>query len=605
MDFDGNRDRRLLRIGCASAFWGDTEAAAAQLVEKGQLDVLVFDYLSEITLSIMAGQRLSDPGAGFARDFVDVLAPLLPAIKAQGLRVISNAGGINPLACRDALLAAAARAGVELRIAVVLGDDILARLPEWRNEIREWQTGAELPAMVLSANAYLGALPIRAALDEGAEIVITGRCVDSAVTLAPLMHYFGWRESDYDLLAAGALAGHLIECGAQATGGNFTDWQTVPGYADMGFPIVEVRADGQFTLTKPENTGGLVTPATVAEQLVYEIGDPARYVLPDVVCDFSAVRLHQAGPDRVEVSGARGLPPTPTYKVSATYPDGFRCTALFMIGGIDADTKGRHVADALMTRISALLAHKGFPPFRRHDIEVLGSEASYGPHSRTRGTREVVVKIGVHHDDKRALVLFSREIAQAATAMAPGITGYAGGRPIVHPMVRLYSFLLAKDRVAVSIDMAGKSHPVSIPGGTATPLVQAPHIGPSDHDDLPDLTEAPEVPLIRLAYARSGDKGDDANIGVIARQPDYLPLLRAALSEHRVARYFAHLGVTQVARYEWPGIHALNFVLSHALGGGGVASLRMDPQGKALAQMLLDIPIPVPKSLFPTLALPH
>ncbi|MCC5866570.1 MAG: DUF1446 domain-containing protein [Wenzhouxiangella sp.] len=588
-----NQEKRV-RIGCASAFWGDSQMAAAQLVRSGQLDYLVFDYLAEVTMSILAGQKMKDDKAGYARDFVDTaMAPLLTEIAGQGLKVIANAGGVNPLACRDALQAACNKAGVDLRIAVVLGDDLAPRQAELRKlDPVDLGSGEPMPPFLLSANAYLGARPIVRALAEGADVVITGRVTDSALVLGPLVHAFGWAWDDYNRLAAGSLAGHLIECGTQATGGNFTDWESVPGYEDMGFPIVEVSADGEFELTKPDGSGGLVTPATVAEQLVYEIADPADYRLPDLRCDFSEVTIETLAENRVRVSGARGYPPTDTLKVAATWPDGFRCVALFMIGGLQAPAKGRRVADAILARCRRLFKEQRCGDFTATSVEVLGSEATYGEHARRDDTREVVVKIGVRHPDKKALVLFSREIAQAATAMAPGISGYVGGRPVVHPLIRLFSFLVPAEIVQPEVRLGDKHIKVEERTVGVEPQVVAGSAPPR-----PVGGADSRVPLIALAHARSGDKGNHANIGVIARKPDYLPWIAAALTESAVAEHFAHVLEGEVRRWYLPGIQALNFLLEHSLGGGGVASLRMDPQGKAFAQMLLDFPIEVPAAI--------
>jgi hypothetical protein len=606
--------RDKIRIAGASGFWGDSSIAVPQLLRADNLDYIVFDYLAEITMSIMARARAKDAAAGYATDFVGTIARHARAIAERKTKIISNAGGVNPRSCARALEAKLAESGIKMKIAIVLGDDLVNRAGEFRTAgTREMFSGAEMPEELWSMNAYLGAGPIAAALDQGAEVVITGRCVDSAVTLGACMHAFGWRAGEFDRLAAGSLAGHILECGAQATGGLHTDWENTGDWADIGYPIADISPDGSFILSKPEGTGGLVNFATVAEQMLYEIGDPRAYILPDVTCDFSDVRIDEIGPDRVRVSNAKGLRPTNTYKVSATYQDGYRVGAYLTIGGIDAARKAEKVAHAVIRRCGTILKAINAAPYTETSVEVLGAEASYGPHSRARASREVVLKLAAKHPEPKPLELLVRELTSSGTSMSPGITGMGGNRAKVSPVVRLFSCLVPKDKVPIAIEMDGvrKENRLPSPHPKEARSAVSKRDAVSSANDPSFVTIAPRspqdeggvtVPLIALAWARSGDKGNDSNIGVIARKPEYLPIIRNAITPRAVANYFAHHLEGEVERYDVPGIRAVNFVLHDVLGGGGIASLRNDPQGKGFAQMLLDFPVPVDNGLAAELA---
>jgi hypothetical protein len=586
-------------IGGASGAWGDSPRAIPQLLGS-PVNYLMMDYLAEVSMSLLARARSKSPDAGFPPDFVQYLKPNLAAIAARNIKVVSNAGGVNPLACKAALTAACNEFGLSLRIATVTGDDVLPLIDQLRAAgIREAVSGDTLPARLLTANAYLGALPIKAALDAGADIVITGRCADSALALGILMHEFGWATDDYDALAAGSLVGHLLECGAQVVGGVHTDWELVPNWENIGYPIAECQPDGSFVLTKPADTGGLIIPGSIAEQVLYEIGDPAAYVLPDLVADFSNVQLTQVGPDRVLVTGAHGRPPTLQYKVSATYQDGYRAMATVSLVGPQAAAKAERTGEALIARARLIFRERGLPDFTATHIEALGAEASYGPQSRARAAREVLLRLVVVHVDPKCLDLFARELGSVGISFAPGTTGIYTGRPKPSPQIRLFTFFVDKTLLpppVVTLDAESRS--VDIPPGQAlaSPLDPA-HAARSAIGVGPASGESVAVPLLRLALARSGDKGDSANIAIIARHPAYVEVIRREVTPERMAEHFSHLVEGSVQRFEAPGLLAFNFLLQGALGGGGMSSLRIDPQGKAYGQMALEMMIDVPVAL--------
>lgn len=594
---------RTVRIGGACAFYGDSASSTPQLLEAG-VDYLMYDYLAEATMSVLARMRARRDNLGYATDFTEwIWKDNLRRIKETGTRIVTDAGGINPEACVARMHELAEEAGLSFRIALVSGDDISDQLAALASAgTTELYSGAPLPPLdsIATANAYLGATPIARALAMGADVVVTGRVVDSALALGPLIHEFGWAPEDHDELAAGSLAGHVIECGAQATGGLFTDWEDVPDWAHIGYPVVECEPDGAFTVTKPEGTGGLVTPPVVAEQIFYEIDDPQAYMLPDVVCDFSGVELAQTGRDRVRVTGATGHPPTGEYKVCITYEDGHRCIAFMPIVGRDAARKAERQAEAIRSRAEEMVTARGMAPFRAHRIEAIGAEASYGGHARTRDTREVICKLAVEHDDPAALRYLLREWDAPTTSLSVGTTGWFGSRPQIGPVMRLFSTTLPRERVTAAVHLDGERVVVPVPAPSRT-FDPADIVRPQPPAE-PQSNEAMTArPLIELAWARSGDKGDAFNVGVIARRPEYLPWIRAALTEAAVRDWFAHEFAdparARVDRYDVPTLDALNFHLHQALGGGQFASLRLDPLAKGKAQQLLDFPIPVPESL--------
>ena len=582
---------KKVKIGCASAFWGDTTTAAKQLVEKGDINYLVFDFLAEVTMSILAGAKNKNKNMGYATDFVKQLAPLLDQIKKKNIKVISNAGGINLNECRNALVNEAGKAKIDLKIAIVTGDDLMKKLPKLIElGIKETETSEPFPDSCLSVNAYLGASGIVTALEQGADIVITGRCVDSAMVLAPLMYEFDWSVEDYDLLSAGSLAGHIIECGAQCTGGNFTDWKMIDGFDDMGFPIVEVSPNGDFIVTKPENTGGMVTFGTVAEQFLYEIGNPSEYFLPDVVCNFTKVTIDDLGDNRVLGKGAIGSAPTDRYKVSATYMDGYRVAGTLVIGGASAKEKGDLIANAIIKKCERILSNEGFEPFNSTSYDLIGTDSIYGPKKAKENSKEIVLRLVATHSEKDALIILSKEMAQAVTGMASGVMNYLGGRPSVSSSIHLFSFLFPKDQLSVIVDLNDNFTTVDVPSSNGYVAVPG-NERSMQHDSNEEMKIS--VPLIKLAYARSGDKGDHANIGVIARQPEFLPFIQSALTSDTVLKYFEHVVKGDVLSWDVPGINGINFLLKNSLGGGGMASLNIDPQGKSYAQQLLDFQIPI------------
>jgi len=588
---------KVIRIGGGSAFLVDSALGVPQLLAGGRLHYLIFDYLAEASMGMLGRFQAMDPKGGYGTDFLTVhVGPHLKEIARQGIKVIANAGGLNPKGLVAALEAMIKEAGLTLTVACVDGDDVRAQVDALRAAgVREMFTGEALPHQpIISANAYLGAFPIVQALARAADIVITGRVVDSALALGPLIHEFGWSADDYDALAAGTLAGHLLECGAQVTGGTFTDWRDVPRWEDIGFPIGECHADGTLVITKPDGSGGLVSVGTVAEQLLYEVSDPSDYIVTDVRCDFSQVRLEQVGADRVQVSGARGRAPTDTYKLCITYDDGWRAIAYQPLIGEEAGAKAERQAAALFNRARVLLRARRLADFTATNMILIGAERSYGAHAQPGGGRELIVKLVADHPEKLGADLFAREQWTAVSGMSPGTSINLATQ--VLPVTGLFLCLLKKSAVTPRLTVSGAS--VDLPDVAGSPAPSPRSTAPAQILPLPPSARA--VDLLRLAFVRSGDKGHLFNVAVIARKPEYLPWLRAALDPRAVGEWYRHLrraGAPRVDRHEVPGFNALNFVVHDALEGGINASTQLDPAAKGMGQMLLRFPVMVPAEL--------
>jgi len=580
-------------IGGASGYWGEASYATAQLLKLDNIDFLVYDYLAEITISILARAREKDPLKGFAADFItSALKPNLKLISNKGVRVISNAGGLNPRACAEMINEEVDVQGLNLKVGFVEGDELIDRSDEFRNEIG-LETGQRFPDKknIASINAYLGAFPIAALLDKGADIIITGRCVDSAVTLAACIHSFCWGKNDLELLASGSLAGHILECGPQSTGGNFTDWQKAKNIFDIGYPVAQIDSNGKIVITKPDNTGGIVSRATVAEQMLYEIGNPQSYMLPDVICDFSQVRLEQIGKNKVSIDGAIGRTPSGKLKVSVTYKDGYRAGQILCFNGTKARQKAEVFANAAIKRSINFLKQINANDFTETNFEVFGGKPLEGEYE------EVMLKVAVRHSDQDAVEFFLKELAGMMLATPPGLSFFTGaGRPKPSPVVRLFSFFIKNDSLKISLNYCGqKSDFKTISPNTphSDPILIPPPVKNKVQSDLKSI----RVPLEKLAYARSGDKGDTVNIGVISRDPKYLPWIWNTLTEEKIKDVFSKYLMGEVERFHLPGSSSMNILMHEVLGGGGIASLRNDSQGKGYSQMLLAVYILIPEIL--------
>ncbi|MER3524600.1 MAG: DUF1446 domain-containing protein [Ignavibacteria bacterium] len=450
--------KEWIRIASGQGFWGDLLTAPLDQVTKGPVDYVMMDYLAEVTMSIMQKQKRKDPTLGYAKDLVPLMEQLLPIITKKNIKVITNGGGVNPTACRDAIFAVARKLGIKgLRIGIVLGDDIVERLDELKAKgvlLNNMETGEDLDAVrdrVMSANVYFGAWPIVEALRQGAQVVITGRTTDTGLTLAPMIYEFGWRKDDWDRLAAGTVAGHILECGGQASGGNFSaDWRSVPDLAHIGFPIAEAYPNGEVVITKHENTGGLVSRQTVTEQLMYEIGNPTNYITPDCIADFTTIHLEDVAPNRVRMYGVKGRPATDSYKVSMSYLDGYTAIGTLTYAWPDALEKAQAADRILRTRLADLGLQ-----FDEIRTEFVGYNSCHGPLAvLPNEINEVVLRVGVRGYDYKAVERFGMEIAPLILTGPPAVTGFAGGRPKPSEVIAYWPALIPKSAVTPVVEVA-------------------------------------------------------------------------------------------------------------------------------------------------------
>jgi hypothetical protein len=616
------KKKKVVRIANAGGYWGDDPyALRRQILGPLKIDYISIDFLSEITMSILEKQRAQDQRRGFAQDFLTQLEPLLEHCLARKIKIITNAGGVNPGACAEGLLAAARARGLSLKVAVIEGDNIVSRLPELLKagiDLTNLETGESLAPYadrVLAANAYFGALPVVEALKHDPDIVISGRLTDTGITLAPLIHEFGWPEDDYHRRAAGIVGGHIIECGAQASGGNFTDWRKVPTFVDIGYPILEYLEDGSFVVTKHPGSGGLITCQTVREQLLYEMGDPQNYLTPDTIADFSTIRLEPDGPDRVRVSGVRGRKPTDLLKVSVAYEDGSRVSGSLIISGPDARAKAETFAELFWTRLRKELHLAGLAPADHVQTEFVGHDSTHRGLTPPHRPAEILLRLSARDADQRKLLVF-RKLLPSLILSGPAGVAVTGGAPTLSAVVSYWPALIPQEFALPSVTVhqqvgrsaqakiLGEARDIPWPRTGGTAGGQEPPEDPYPASLLAGWDQAARVrvPLMEIAHARSGDKGDTVNIGLIGRSPECYAWLRENIGVEELKAWFGDACRGEVIRYLVPSLWALNFLLEHSLGGGGTVSLYIDAQGKTLAQALLRCKVNVPEPILGTIA---
>ncbi len=577
-----------IRIGNSSGFWGDAPDALHRMVSGGELDYITCDYLAEVSMSILRKQQQKNPTLGYVADFMKHLEPAIFDIKSKGVKLLTNAGGNNPRGLASEVYRYVLSERLDLKVVAVEGDNVLKLTKSLSDEeLSNFETGEPFSEKsFLSANAYIGVAGLLKALELDADIIIAGRVTDSALALAPMIHKFQWGLDDYNKLGSGMIAAHCIECGTQITGGNFTDWEKITDWNNMGYPIVEMQEDGVFYVTKHENTGGLVSVNTVKEQLVYEIADPTRYYSPDVISDLSGLIITFDSEDRVKVEGGKGHPSTPYYKVSASYIDGYKAVGELIISGPDALKKAQVFQQLFWERIGI--------DFSRKNTEYVGYNACHGSLVTNDIANEVLLKLYVHDNDKEKVDIFSQNVASLILSGPQGVA-VTGGRPRVQEVVAYWPFLINKNELKLNVydPSFGRENPVSVFRSNAAVPSESNFIDLSTKQVA--CEEGGLYSLNEICLARSGDKGNSVNIGVVARSDKAYNYLKKYLTPNVLKEWFGPKVLGNIKRYEIEGLNAFNFMLEEALDGGGTKALRIDAQGKTFAAALLNQKMKIPE----------
>ncbi len=598
--------KKKIRIGNAGGYWGDDLTAIKRQLTGGKLDYITMDFLAEITMSILQRQKQKNPQLGYATDFLTQMEDCLEMIVKKKVVVISNAGGINPIGLAKKIVELARGKRLSIKVGVVNGDDILSDLDSLTargEKFQNMETGASFKGVrsrVTSANVYLGAEPVVKALKEGCQIIVTGRVTDTGITLAPMIHEFGWSENDWDKIASGIIAGHIIECGAQSSGGNITDWEEVPSFHNIGYPIIEMEPSGEFTVTKHSKTGGLVSEKSVKEQLVYEMGDPSNYITPDGIACFDTVQLAVQGKNRVRISGIKGKPATDMFKISMSYNEGYKASGSLLVSGPNVIKKSKKIADLIWKKLNY--------KYEATSTAMVGTGSIWPSQLNSCQPNEIFLTFGVRDKNKERVNQFGKTLPALILSGPSGMAVTSGGRPRPSQVVAYWPALMKKDKISsrvITFDTNGKESKFKIdfklPESSNNSASKK--ISKKSRKTAVEFTgKKKEILLSEICYARSGDKGDTCNIGLLARNDFIYSWILKNMTISTVKEFFKGIVKGKIVRYELDNLHALNFLLEETLGGGGTLSLMIDPQGKTLAQALLQMKVSIPVKLLNTLS---